>query len=184
MVANGVPDAQVYLTDLPELQYLLRRNAKRNFSNVQSTSSAQLDDDDTFVELSKQDEDVLRHGRHPSLNEATGTSVCVGVLRWGDGQDMKNYPPADVVIGADVVASLYDPVALAQTIHALCRDSNSLVSISYKERLSGPHQVFDEELGRLFEQVEHIIPKTRNKNPLVRIIRATGKRIDSNVNKS
>lgn len=174
MVAAAVPSAHVFLTDLPELQNLLQRNARRNFANVQSNFK-QPDEDVAFSSLSQRDEEALWQGRHGTLGNLTGT-VTLGVLRWGDDKDMANYPPADVVFGADVVASLYDPVALAQTIYALCRDQNSMVFTSYKARLTGPHQLFNQELARLFEHVEHIIPNSRNKNPDVRIIRASGKR--------
>jgi hypothetical protein len=87
--------------------------------------------------------------------------------------------PFDIVLGADVVATLYDPVALAGTIQKLCHD-DTIVYISFKERLSSIHRRFETEMARLFRDVTIIDrrndgqPLSRNRNPDVRILIAKG----------
>ena len=58
----------------------------------------------------------------------------------------------DVVFGSDIVASIYDPIKLAYTIYYLCH-AQSVVYISYKERLSTIHALFQTTLTQLFECV-------------------------------
>jgi hypothetical protein len=102
--------------------------------------------------------------------------ISANVLKWGHDRDYQQ--EYDVVLGADVVASLYDPIALADTMHALCHEK-SVVYISFKARLAGPHEQFEKRLESLFTTVERIRPATRNKNPQVWILKATGKSISA-----
>ena len=51
----------------------------------------------------------------------------------------KNY---DLIIGADIVASLYDPVALANAIYSLA-GKHTKVYISFKGRAEEYHDAFN-----------------------------------------
>jgi len=125
--------------------------------------------------------------------KAKGT-VTSRVLRWGVEQDYfvdncneeeedyyyhqqhhhQQQQAYDVIIGADIVASLYDPVSLAHTLHALCGPTTKIY-ISSKSRLDEPHQIFDAEMSRLFDKVvKNFRPCSRLKNPNVFIIQAEG----------
>lgn len=134
LIAKNVPHVAVSLTDLPQLQRLLSRNANRL---------------------------LFGHGNDLDLKEfAPSTrefdlqsSVEVFELDWAD--DSGSHGTFDVVLGADVVATLYDPVALAQSIHRLCH-AETLVYISFKERLSSVHRAFESEMERLFSKVRVI----------------------------
>ncbi|KAL3776177.1 hypothetical protein ACHAWO_005578 [Cyclotella atomus] len=108
-------------------------------------------------------------------NHPYKSSVEARTLRWSCEEDY-NGAPYDVIIGADIVASLYDPVALAGTLHALA-GPNTKVYISAKSRLDKPHEEFDEEMERLFERCERVCePDSRLKNPHVFVMRFEGKR--------
>lgn len=143
---------QVEITDLPLLMPLMQRNIALNFS-------------DSMPSISESDRKIL-HGR----DSPKALGLCEArVLDWGDRNDGRKYP---VIIGADVVASLYDPIKLAETLHSLCQE-DSKVYISYKSRLDGPHEQFEGRMRELFETVESILPQgSRNKNPSVRILQA------------
>ena len=105
-----------------------------------------------------------------------GRSVSCRVLRWGVESDLAG-APYDVVIGADVVTSLYDPVALARTFHALS-GPGTRVYVSGKTRLAGPHDAFGGEMARLFGSVRVVDggPRSRLRSPGVFVIVACGKR--------
>lgn len=136
MVAKAT-DANVIITDLPELLGLMQDNLQRN---------------------------------HPYKS-----TVEARTLRWGCEEDYSG-APYDVIIGADIVASLYDPVALAVTLHALAGPSTKIY-ISSKSRLDKPHEEFDEEMKRLFERCERLHePDSRLKNPHVFVMMFEGKK--------
>mmetsp|Transcript_27436 Transcript_27436/g.63697 ORF Transcript_27436/g.63697 Transcript_27436/m.63697 type:complete len:158 (+) Transcript_27436:299-772(+) len=103
--------------------------------------------------------------------------VSTKVLRWGNPSDIMAVAPVDIVLGADVVASLYDPIALADTIWSLCHDQ-SKVYISYKSRLDVPHERFEGRFRELFASVIRTRPNSRNRNPNVWILIAQQKRKD------
>ncbi|KAL7577597.1 hypothetical protein ACA910_015120 [Epithemia clementina (nom. ined.)] len=98
----------------------------------------------------------------------------------GQSQRIHSRQQYDVVIGADVVATLYNPTALAQTIYHVAKDKHSFVFISFKERLSSVHRQFETELEKLFDQVS-ILPassiQSRNRNPQVGILVARAKKM-------
>eukprot|EP00532_Pseudo-nitzschia_australis_P007162 CAMPEP_0168165232 /NCGR_PEP_ID=MMETSP0139_2-20121125/1376_1 /TAXON_ID=44445 /ORGANISM="Pseudo-nitzschia australis, Strain 10249 10 AB" /LENGTH=359 /DNA_ID=CAMNT_0008082333 /DNA_START=215 /DNA_END=1294 /DNA_ORIENTATION=- len=104
------------------------------------------------------------------------TATC-GVLEWGkqpfgDGVDA----PYDIVLAADVVASIYDSSGLAKTIYDLSH-GKTVVYLSAKERLSGVIDRFESYMRELFTVVERMEADSDNKNPDVFILRITGKRI-------
>lgn len=177
MIAKAMEECHVRITDLPELLPFMTRNVQRNFesSHIVEDEKQMKDDENNDDDDMKE---VLLHTSHETNNTAANPrqsrgTVCANVLRWGVPEDYQQH--YDVVVGADVVASLYDPIALAETMHALCHDE-SIVYVSYKGRLTGPHEQFEQRLGHLFDTVERIRPSSRNKNSQVWILKATGKR--------
>ena len=126
MVAKAT-NCHVILTDLPELMDLMQCNVDRNFGDLDSSSIVTA-----------------------SSTNAKGTASAK-ILRWGTPEDYAG-APYDVIIGADIVASLYDPVALAQTLHDLS-GPNTKIYMSSKSRLDKPHQEFEGEMNRLFGKV-------------------------------
>lgn len=178
MIAKAVNECHVRITDLPELLPLTARNVARNFPLNHSIKETTLENEEFLKQLffpssnnASQGDDATTRTIH-NARDSRGT-ISASVLRWGKPQDYQQV--YDIVLGADVVASLYDPIALADTMHALCHDE-SIVYVSYKGRLSGPHEHFEERLSSLFEKVERIRPISRNKNPQVWILKATGKK--------
>lgn len=194
MIAKAVP-CHVRITDLPELLPLMTRNTIRNFDSsyimkIESDSSSTKGEmNQTKQRANEKDDEGMQQLFYSTRDEecetdkaATQTnakhslgSVSANVLRWGVTDDYKQQ--YDVVLGADVVASLYDPIALAETMHALCH-SKSVVFVSYKGRLTGPHEKFEKRLTSLFGTVERLRPTSRNRNPEVWILKATQKKID------
>ena len=165
MVASMVPDCTVELTDLPELQDLLISNVERNFGTSSSLSSRNAAAADASTTATT-----------TTGGGGGGRSVSCRVLRWGVESDFAG-APYDVVIGADVVTSLYDPVALARTFHALS-GPGTRVYVSGKTRLVGPHDAFEGEMSRLFGSVRGVDggPRSRLRSPGVFVIVACGKR--------
>ena len=182
MLAKAIAGMQVYLTDLPVLMPLLERNVARNFEKVLESScwpnagTCCRDDEEEF-------EFWLGVGIGP--HKASPSFVAAQVMDWTEVAHARaDVPKYDYILGADVVASLYDPVALARTIHALAH-KDSVVLLTFKERLSTVHRQFEEALGSLFDEwnVEDACPNVRNRNPNVKVIRATRpKKVSSIVN--
>jgi hypothetical protein len=180
MLAKAIP-CHVRITDLPELLHLMTRNLRRNMRSqnilvddvTEHQAKMTFDEKDEKKELSYFLGEINEENTIKREKDARGT-VSASVLRWGvmEEEDGKQY---DVVLGADVVASLYDPIALADTMHALCHD-RSVVYVSYKGRLTDPHVRFENRLECLFDNVERIRPTSRNKNPQVCILKANGKK--------
>jgi predicted nicotinamide N-methyase len=177
MLAKAATNCHVTITDLPELLPLMQRNVFLNFggSDPGDSKYCSLDDACWRVLLQDRQEQTHRH-RASSLGTA---DVAARVLCWGVEQDYSHVETFDVVLGADVVASLYDPLLLAQTIHSLSHDK-SMVYVSYKGRLTGPHKQFQAALLELFERVEVLRPhpNCRNRNPDVFILKAEHKKRD------
>ena len=149
-------NSHVEITEVPELEELMADNIKRNFFGEDDSSSAD-------------DEMITGHD-----GKAKGT-ISSRVLRWGVEEDYAG-APYDVIVGADIVTSLYDPVALAQTLYDLSH-SNTRIYISGKSRLDKPHEIFNTEMNRLFEKVEKVTEiNSRLRSPGVFVICAEGKR--------
>lgn len=100
--------------------------------------------------------------------------IMAQTLRWGNEADYqgKTY---DVILGADIVTSLYDPVALAAALHALS-GSETRIYISAKSRLDKPHQEFDDEMKRLFARCDKVKVESRLKSPSVFVMVFVGKK--------
>jgi 23S rRNA U2552 (ribose-2'-O)-methylase RlmE/FtsJ len=175
LVAKTVSGVHVSLTDLPALMPFLQRNVARNFA---SESILTQKGDPIGPDAGYADDGILSDytgGEDEDDSKRSHSSVSAFPLSWG-ASDYVTYGTFDVVMGADVVASLYDPVALAQTIWSLAH-SRSIVYVSFKERLSSVHRIFEEELQSLFEHMEIVKPSSsRNRNPDIRILIARGKK--------
>lgn len=167
MIAKACSESHVFVTDLPELFDLMKDNYEMNFVDGECDGSGGAE--------TEEENSLLRQKYGSELSKSQGTAEAK-VLRWGVESDYEG-APFDVVFGADVVASLYDPIALANTFYDLC-GPESKVYLSYKGRLNEPHLLFEAELKRLFSRVERIEPPniySRNKNPDVCILNAWGK---------
>ena len=97
-------------------------------------------------------------------------------LEWGSTTGYGANHHYDVILGADVVAGIYDPVKLAQTIADLCRDEQTLVYLAMNRRNHEIIRTFEAAMRPLFTSLEHRDPVSRNKNPNVTIMVATGKK--------
>lgn len=155
--------AHVVTTDLQDLVPLMKSNLDLNFESTGVGS-----EDREYLKRRYSDNSLIESSARMGTAE-------VKILRWGEKSDYEG-APYDVVFGADVVASLYDPVALAHTFHDLC-GPDSKVFLSYKKRLDEPHKSFEDELKKMFQIVKIQKPTSRNKNPDVNIIKAEGKLI-------
>lgn len=193
-IAKAISDTEVTITDLPELLPIMERNVERNFDQSDIVEK-DLDDSKTYhnrgeaageiplysdrgcAKLSSVDKcvlyDVHKVEDVAAMKESAG-KIKAAVLRWGEKEDYQS-APHDVVIGGDVVASLYCPKALAQTIHDLCH-VDSHVYMSLNKRLHDVLVEFDEAMKSLFHVVEEVEPKSRRKNENVFVLHATGKR--------
>lgn len=92
------------------------------------------------------------------------------VLEWG-GSVSGDY---DVILGADVVASIYDDYGLAKTIYELAH-SKTWVFLAIRDRLAGSVENFEGHLKKMFVNVERRKADSSNKNPNVWILTAYGK---------
>lgn len=210
-VAKSVPKTIVYITDLPELIPLMKRNLGRNFDSgliVEEDHSDKTSDNQSmtrnftergkgakdipiprhfdrgFERLTDADEEILYNGHHSknetddvlksSLSSAAGNNIMASILRWGVPEDYGN-GPYDVILGADVVASLYCPTALAQTIYDLSHE-RTRVYVSVKRRLDEQFYNFKSAMENLFYTVEIKKPLSRLKNNEIVIFHANRKR--------
>ncbi len=165
MVAKAI-QCHVEITDLPQLHDLMSANVERNFCNNCNDPTANNTTSPTNL------------ANNVDIDQKSMGTVSSRVLRWGIESDYQG-APYDCIIGADIVTNLYDPVALAQTIHALS-GPNTRIYISGKARLDKPHEEFDVEMQRLFQSVKKIQMndgiQSRLKSPNVFIIVAEGRR--------
>lgn len=111
------------------------------------------------------------------VSSAGQVVVKAQILEWSedDSCNTRTCGTFDLIVGADVVASIYNAIALARTIHRLAH-AHSIVYVSFKERLSSVHRQFEQELAGLFQSIEFVNPTTtRNRNPQVQILVARNK---------
>jgi len=151
MIAKAC-ECQVHLTDLPQLVKLIEKNRARNFHENEDCQDLHSVDEQYFIRS------------FSKLKHAQGT-VSVNILDWADPTTFPTEYPYDVIIGADIVASLYDPIALVDTMHILSTSSTKLF-ISGKRRLDLPHEIFETELRKRFLDVRRIpLDTCRQRNP-------------------
>ena len=105
------------------------------------------------------------------------SSEIVQVMEWGvhDDDHLSKY---DFVLGADIVASLYDPELLAETIHRIIKPTGRGY-ISFKGREEQYHVRFEKRMKELFESWEIAAATetgSRNKNEGVGVICFEGKK--------
>lgn len=96
-----------------------------------------------------------------------------GVLEWGKPTDGETY---DIILGADVVAGIYDSSGLAKTIYDLSHES-TVVYLACRERLAGVIDRFESFMHELFQTVEKREPNSANHSPNVFVMRVSGKRV-------
>ncbi|KAL3770750.1 hypothetical protein ACHAW5_001467 [Stephanodiscus triporus] len=145
-----------------DLMAFRRASSSSSLTGASGGEEEEEDDEDD-------DDDDDDDARGAITVEGGGGRVSSRVLRWGVEDDYGDVP-YDVVIGADVVTSLYDPVALARTFHALSGPRT-------RARLDRPHEVFEGEMERLYANVRKVKrPCSRLRSPNVFVIVADGKR--------
>lgn len=127
-VARQIPQANVHLTDLPELLPLMQKNA------------------------------------------STSKNATAKVLEWGRNVSGQY----DVILGADVVASIYDSYGLAKTIYDLSHE-HTKIYLACEDRLAGSIEGFEGHMKRMFDHVNRSKPNSTNKNPKVWIFEIHGK---------
>jgi hypothetical protein len=103
-------------------------------------------------------------------NCANTPNTSASVLEWG-GSVKGNY---DVILGADVVASIYDSYGLAKTIYELAH-SDSWVYLACRDRLAGSIEEFQGHLQKMFLHVERRKADSSNNNQSIWILIARGK---------
>lgn len=179
MLAKKRPEWHVTLTDLPSQMPLIARNLALNFApeilDADSLNSGGIDRSlSEYVVCRYSDRNVFASDRQQSRIQAQ-------VLEWSEEEDESssgNRQTFDIIAGADVVASIYNPIALARTVHGLAH-TKSTVYISFKERLTSIHREFEQQLSDLFEDVQIVSPSLhafRNRNPQVQILVARTKK--------
>eukprot|EP00980_Cylindrotheca_fusiformis_P010011 scaffold2214_cov139-Cylindrotheca_fusiformis.AAC.8 len=104
-------------------------------------------------------------------NSSGFSNVTVGALEWGTNNATEKY---DIILGADVVASIYDSFALAKTIHDLSHE-NTRVYLACEDRLAGTIETFESHLKNMFQDVQRTKSNSVNKNPRVWILQVHGK---------
>ena len=97
-----------------------------------------------------------------------------GVLEWG--KPIEDGTTYDIILGADVVAGIYDSSGLAKTIYDLSH-KNTVVYLACRERLAGVIDRFESYMHELFTRVEKFQPQSSNLSPNVFIMKVSGKRI-------
>ena len=98
-------------------------------------------------------------------------NATVGELEWGTTEPLEKF---DLIVGSDVIAGIYDSVGLAKTIHDLATE-HSEVYLACRDRLAGSLEQFETHLRRYFTKVERRHAQSRNKNPTVWIMFASGR---------
>jgi hypothetical protein len=114
------------------------------------------------------------HENFSHLRKSDG-SISIQVLDWSDPAVTEVEGPFDIIVGADIVASLYDPIALVDTMYEMSSPF-TILFISGKTRLDLPHQIFESELRTRYQTVERVCPKSRNQNPDVFLLIVKGKK--------
>jgi len=99
-----------------------------------------------------------------------------GVLEWGKAVGASNEGAYDIILGADVVAGIYNAGGLAKTIYDLAH-AKTVVYLACRERLTGVIDRFLSLLGQLFTKIERREANSSNRSPNVFILRVSGKRV-------
>mmetsp|Transcript_19289 Transcript_19289/g.27138 ORF Transcript_19289/g.27138 Transcript_19289/m.27138 type:complete len:403 (+) Transcript_19289:229-1437(+) len=178
MIAKAC-NCHVTITDLPELINLMQTNIRLNFypsdvidSFEDANVHGQNVDNSALKNVGLENMKTHLNEIYPNHRKSLG-KISSRVLTWGDESQ---YPDDtfDVIMGADIVTSIYDPVSLAKTIHHLSSTSTKIY-ISGKSRLDLPHKVFETELRKLFRNVVKTKLSSRSRNPDIFIICAESK---------
>lgn len=163
-------NVNVTITDLPALFELMSSNIQLNTNSSSHHRQLKQYMDRTYGEsfTSNNRENVKRR-------------IKAEVLCWGqkredyEQQDQTKY---DIIIGADIIASIYDPIKLARTLYDLMNNTgNTKIILSINKRLTEILDVFLEEVSRLFTNVIEVKQTlSQNMNPHVSILHISGKK--------
>jgi Lysine methyltransferase len=171
--ANSAGTVVIHLTDMAgPIQELLQRNVRRIMDHEY--------EDELQEYVAQQYPSWNNPSTSADINAPDSVTVDASVLDWDDFahplQDSDSNDTYDIVFGSDVVATLYNPIHLANTIHCICHNQTT-VYISFKERLSSIHDAFHTLIRTLFQQVNIISTQniSRNHNPDVYILIAQRK---------
>jgi hypothetical protein len=178
------------VTDLPELLGLMERNVCRNFQKHEHESLIHEGGRDSITptpineEEKKTDDNDCLLGRISPCCVSFGGSCSAPVgnaiaktLRWGFKEDYPLEAP-DVIIGSDIIVSIYDTSGLIQTIYDLS-GAETKIYLSYKGRLDSMMNELASQLEGRFTTLKSVQPFSRNRNPTIRIIEISGKIIES-----
>mmetsp|Transcript_28893 Transcript_28893/g.29251 ORF Transcript_28893/g.29251 Transcript_28893/m.29251 type:complete len:322 (-) Transcript_28893:266-1231(-) len=143
----------VVATDLPDVAELIHKNLVRNFYSC----------DQNFSSEEKKTDNVMSRG-----------TAEVQVLRWGVEDDYIGLE-ADILIGADVVTSIYDEDALLKTITALS-SVYTKVYLAYRSRITEQRKSFETKLKHFYRNVCCTKPSSRNRHPDIFIFEADTKK--------
>lgn len=146
-VAKFVDSCSVTITDLPELMDLMKSNIDRNFHR-----SKQYGNDDV---TSSQCSNAVESNTSSSNIRSANSTVSAEILRWGEKE---HYPAEqnqniDLIIAADVVATIYSSPLLVQTLHELAGDDTKIF-LSYKHREDDLMKNFFHLLGKYFRNIQ------------------------------
>eukprot|EP00934_Nitzschia_sp_Nitz4_P002854 Nitzschia sp. Nitz4//scaffold19_size178191//83162//83974//NITZ4_001977-RA/size178191-processed-gene-0.18-mRNA-1//1//CDS//3329540679//2844//frame0 len=106
-----------------------------------------------------------------SMNSRDIDNAVVEVLEWGKTPVVETH---DIIIGADVVASIYDSDALVKTLYDLA-SPHSHIYLAGRDRITGTCETLEHRLQQLFHTVQRETPLSENKNPTVWILHICGK---------
>ena len=104
--------------------------------------------------------------------------VTHGVLEWGSNTNTIPANTYDVILGADVVTSIYSADKLAHSLYALSTNAHTQIYIAYRERVTGMLATFLTRMHTMFAVVDTttLPPNSTNHNPTVVIVYLTGKK--------
>ena len=108
----------------------------------------------------------------------TNNNVTHGVLEWGSNANSTTAHTYDVILGADVVTSIYSADKLAHSLYALSTNAHTQIYIAYRERVTGMLATFRTRMHTMFAVVDTttLPPNSTNHNPTVVIVYLTGKK--------
>lgn len=132
--------------------------------------------DRTYSEENSPDESFTSNNREEVKRRIKAEVLCWGQKREDyEQQDQTKY---DIIIGADIIASIYDPIKLARTLYDLINNTdNTKIILSINKRLTEILDVFLEEVSRLFTNVIEVKQTlSQNTNPHVSILHISGKK--------
>lgn len=123
--------------------------------------------------------DIMNSNIQRNFEEKYDRKVNARVLRWGINEDYfpesEEQEAYDVIFGADIVASIYDPTALVLTLHSLAGE-NTKIYMSYRKRWDEQIAQFLRILRMFFGEIREVAkPSSIHRNPGVYVIEISSK---------